>query len=349
MKNRFTSIFISITLIGSLSLVSCKEKSKSSVSEERQKEVVVYAYDSFAGEWGAAPAIIEKFEKATGYKLTVMDMGDAVQAYTKAVLEKDNVQADVILGIDNTLVSKARSEGILESYKPVDADKIIAEEKVAELGGDWLLTPFDYSFFAMIYNSQSSVPAPKSLADLTDPMYEKKIILMDPRTSTPGLGFLAWTVSVYGDGQELLDYWTALKPNILAMTSGWSEGWGMFSNGEAPLCVSYTTSPAYNAEYDQNYRDVALIFEQGHVEQVEGLGLLKNAPNAEGGKAFIDFMITAEAQSELLFTQWMYPINTEIGLPKSYTDAAPVAGKILETYSEKTESVVDSVMKVLGK
>lgn len=338
--NKF--ILISSVLISAFSFISCKEK------EASKKEVVVYAYDSFAGEWGAAKQIEQKFLEATGLTVQIVNCGDSVEAYTKALAEKDDPWADVILGIDNNLISKARESGLLEAYKPNGADALVAglEE---ELGGDWILTPFDYSHFAIIYDSESGIRKPESLQDLTSSEYHQKIILMDPRSSTPGLGFFAWTVSVFGEGQELIDFWKALRPNVLAMTSGWSEGWGMFENSEAPLVISYTTSPAYNAEYDDNWRDQALIFEQGHVQQVEGLGLIKNAKNPEGAKAFIDFMITEAAQEELLFTQWMYPANKNVALPESYTKAAPVATKTLRTDSAKTQALLDSVMEEFFK
>ena len=342
-KIKFFKInFIFMVALAALNFFSCAK------NDERSKEVVVYTYDSFAGEWGAAPAIKEKFEKSSGLTLTFVDCGDAVQAYTKALGEKENPNADVVLGLDNNMLHKIRKDNFFEIYKPNGAENLNASLQ-EELGGDWLLTPYDYSYFAMIYDSESGIKKPASLEDLTSSEYKKKIILMNPETSSPGLGFLSWTVSVFGDGQELLDYWAALKENILTMTSGWSEGWGMFESGEAPLVISYTTSPAYNVEYEKNYRDQALIFDQGHIQQVEALGLAKNAPNKKGGKAFIDFMISQDAQEELLFTQWMYPANSNVELPDSYREAAPLAKTTLKTDSEKTENVLESVMTILGK
>ncbi|MBQ9539388.1 MAG: thiamine ABC transporter substrate-binding protein [Treponema sp.] len=317
------------------------------VPEERLEEVVAYTYDSFAGEWGPGEELIQKFQETTGKKLTLIDCGEGIQALNRAVLEKSDPKADVIIGIDNNLAPKAREQDILEAYKPKNADKLIDKRLVKELGGDWILTPYDYSHFAMIFDTESKLEQPTSLESLTKDIYKKKIILMDPRTSTPGLGFLSWTVSVYND--KTLEYWKALKPSILTMTASWSEGWGMFQDGEAPLVVSYTTSPAYNVEYDKNYRYKALVFEQGHVEQVEGYGLLKNAPNKEGAKLFMDFMISAEAQNALPLTQWMYPVNNEISLPQSYIEAAPLPGKTLESDGEKTEKILDSVIEIITK
>lgn len=347
-KSTFVFKFISLTLVASTLFVACNKKSENAnVSDARKKEVVVYTYDSFAGEWGPGDALVELFNKNTDYTLTLVDCGDAVQAYNRAVLEKDNVQADVVLGIDNNLAPKALESGILAAYKPTNADKIVDKNLEDALGGKWFLTPYDYSHFAMIYDTESNVPAPKSLEDLTSSVYAKKIILMDPRTSTPGLGFAAWTFAKYGDKFE--NYWSSLKPNILTMTSGWSEGWGMFQNGEAPLCVSYTTSPAYNVEYDNDSRYVALVFDEGHVQQVEGYGLLKNAPNPEGAKAFMDFMISVDAQNVLPLTQWMYPVNKDVDLPNSYKTAAPIPETTLNYDAKSVDGVVQKIMDVLSK
>ena len=350
--NTFKSIILisSIALL-SLTVAACskKEESKASVQETPKKEVVVYSYDSFVGEWGPGPELEKLFEQKTGLDLVFVDCGDAVQAYNKALLEKDNVRADVIVGIDNNLADKARASGILEPYTPKDAvsniSSTVASFAQSALGNDGLLTAYDYGHFAMIYDSESSVPAPSSLEDLTKDIYKKKIILMDGRTSTPGLGFVAWTLAVYGDDYE--SYWKALAPNILTMTSGWSEGWGMFQNGEAPLCVSYTTSPAYCVEYEDTDRYKTLVFDQGHVLQVEGYGLLKNAPNPDGAKLFMDFLISKEAQEVLPLTQWMYPVNPNVEMPESYKTAAPIPDKTLSVDSAKVNSALEKVSDIL--
>lgn len=335
--------FVLLTIVGLAALTGCSKKSPADA--ERAKEVIVYTYDSFVSEWGPGPEIEELFEKKTGLNLTFVDCGDGVQLLSRAVLEKNNVTADVILGLDNNIAKKARNEGILSSYKPADAEKVIPENIRSQLGDDWTLTPYDYSHFAMIYDTQSEVPCPQSLEDLTKDIYKKKIILMDPRTSTPGLGFVAWTLAVYQDKVE--DYWKALKPNILTMTSGWSSGYGLFKKGEAPLVISYTTSPASHVEYDNTDRYIAPIFAQGHSIQVEGAGILKNAPNRKGAEAFMDFLISTEAQATLPLTQWMYPANKNVELPESYKKAAPVPEVTLTADPDEVDAAITKIMEIL--
>ena len=293
--------------------VGCKKSSK--VDPARLQEVVVYTYDSFCGEWGSGPEIARLFEAKTGIKVNFIDCGDGVQILSKALIEKNDPYADVLLGLDNNLTDKAAESGVFESFKPSNSN-VIASGLEEALGGKWLMTPYDYSPFAIIWNSLSGLEAPTCLEDLTKDIYKKKLILMDARTSTPGLGFETWVNKVYGD--EAADYMKRLEPSILTMAPGWSVGYGMFTDGEAPLVISYTTSPAYHIEYGEGDQYKALTFSDGHVMQVEGAGLVKGAKNPDGAKKFIEFLISEEAQNVIPTTQWMYPSNAKVVLPACY-------------------------------
>lgn len=330
-----------ILLLLSITFFGVFAGAKTEVSEERLNEVVVYAYDSFIAEWGPGPELVRLFEEKTGYTCEMIAIEDIL---SRVVLEKDAPVADVVIGLDMHQAPVAFSHDILESYKPQNADSIIAEELIMD--SDWRLTPYDWGHFAINYDTESNVPKPASLEDLTDPIYKNKLVLMDPRTSTPGLGFLAWTIAIYGD--DYVDYWNRLSDNILSVTPGWSEGYGLYTAGEAPLVLSYTCSPAYHVEYEDTTRYEAIIFEQGHVMQIEGAGLVKNAPNSEGGKAFIDFLITEEAQDVLPLTQWMNPVNENITLPASY-EYAPIAEKTLTVDVEILQDAATKVMNELSK
>ena len=312
-KHNHTFLIFSL-LVCSL-LISCKKSNDQNVSEERLGELIVYTYDSFSGEWGSGPEIAKRFEEKTGIKVVYSDCGDGVQILSKAILEKDDPYADVLVGVDNNLTQRVLESDVLEKYKPAGIENLKPGLE-DELGGKWLLTPYDYSPFAIIFNTKSGIEPPTCLEDLTNPIYEKKLILMDPRTSTPGLGFDTWVHKVYGDDYD--DYMKRLQPSILTMAPGWSVGYGMFTEGEAPLVISYTTSPAYHIEYDEGDQFQALEFTDGHVMQVEGAGVVKNCKNPKAAKMFIDFLISEQAQEVLPIGQWMYPSNKNVVMPPCY-------------------------------
>jgi thiamine transport system substrate-binding protein len=287
-----------------------------SCSKKEEAELTVYTYDSFLGDWGAGPKVALLFEKSTGIKLKFISKGDGGQLLSALILEKNDPQADVVVGFDNQLAPKALEADILANYRV----------KAAEGLPEWLrfdttnrLTPFDYGHFAIIWDSQKLANPPKSLEDLTKPEYAKKLIIMDPRTSTVGLGFLSWTRSVYGEGWK--DYWGRLRPSLLAMTPSWDTGYGLFTSGEAPLVLSYATSPAYHMESDKTDRYRALEFPEGHAIQIEAAGIVKGTKHRHNAEAFMNFLLTKECQAELPLTQYMYPVNAETPLPASYSIA----------------------------
>lgn len=285
----------------------------SSCVQKNDAQLVIYAYDSFASEWGPAPVVIPAFEKATGIKVELVVPGDSGQVLARAIDEKKAPVADVLLGIDGNLLPKALAAGVLAAYKPKGFDTVPAG---LALDARWRLTPYDWSSFAIMWDAEKLANPPASLEDLTKAEYAKKLILMDPRTSTPGLGFVAWTKAAYGDG--MADYWKRLKPSILTMSPGWDTGYGLFTSGEAPLVISYTTSAAYHAEYESAGRYKALEFSDGHPVQIEGAGIVAKARHRKAAEAFIDFILTNEFQSALPLTNWMYPVIPGVELPASY-------------------------------
>ena len=337
-KNLITFIYSILLVMVIVSFVGCDKSSK----DGRKGQVVVYAYDSFVSEWGPAPQLEKLFEEHSDYDLVFISVGDAAQVLSKATVERANPKADVLLGIDNNLFEKAKYSMILEPYVSHNL-KEIPEHLLFDDKGT--LSPYDWSNFAFIYDTQSDVPEPKSLLDLTNEVYNKKIILMDPRTSTPGLGFVAWTLAQFGDAA--VNYWYALRPNILTMAPGWDTGYGLFTSGEAPLVISYTTSPAYHVEYDNTDRYKALIFPEGHPYQVEGAGIVKRCKNPEGAKEFIDFLLSEEAQSVLPLTQWMYPVADNVALPESFK-SAPKATKNLSVDAQKLDRTLNDIVFMLN-
>ncbi len=318
-----------ITLISAFLLFtnSCSKEEKKSDN----KTLVVYSYDSFASEWGAGPSIIEDFEKKFDVTVELHAPGDGVTVLSQLIMEKENPKADLVIGLDNNLLARTLTENILEPYKSPELEKISSN---LIFDKSYHLTPYDYGYFAICYDKENISNLPQSLEDLTKEEYKDSLILMDPRTSTPGLGFLLWTISVYGD--DYLAYWDRLKPSIQTMTEGWSSGYGLFTKEEAPLVLSYSTSPVYHAEYEQSSRYGALKFTDGNYIHIEGMGIIKNSSNRDLAEKFIDFMLSDSSQKTLALSNIMFPSVTDTDLPDSFKHAF-YADKILLLESDRIE------------
>jgi thiamine transport system substrate-binding protein len=302
---RMTNTFLATAMAAAFSFVL-------PAMAQEKKTLTVYTYESFVAEWGPGPKVKAAFEATCGCTVNFVAVADGVALLTRLKLEGTGTKADIALGLDTNLVKEAIDTGLFEK-SGVDMSKLTVP------GGyrDDIFVPYDYGHFAVVYDTQTLKNPPKSLKELVEGDPSQKIVIEDPRTSTPGLGLLLWVKSVYGD--KAPEAWAQLKKRVLTVTPGWSEAYGMFTKGEVPMVLSYTTSPAYHMVEENSDRYQAAAFEEGHYIQIEVAGLLKNTPNKELAQQFLAFMVTPAFQDEIATTNWMMPAAPiEKPLPKAF-------------------------------
>jgi len=298
---------------------ACK---KERAENPASNNVVIWTYASFNSEWGPGPEVSRVFEEKTGITIDWVAPGDAGFTLSRLLMEGENSGADIILGVDQVMADRLLESNLLEEYRPRGAQNIFTE---LVFDPSFRLIPMDYSYFAIVYDSQKLSRPPQSLEELANPAFRQSLILIDPRTSSPGLGFFAWVREVYGNGWK--DYWRRIQPSILTVAEGWSTAYGLFTRGESAMVLSYTTSPGYHLEYEDSERYKAAIFSDGHALQIETAGLLRSAKNKENAKLFLDFMLSPDFQDIIPLTNWMYPV-IDIPLPPSFR-VNPKSGKPL--------------------
>ncbi len=261
----------------------------------------------------------------------------------KVQLEGDRTEADVVLGITDDMAERAYD--LFIPYEP-EALKDIPEE--LQFDPEHRLNPFDYGSFAFVYDTEANIRKPESLMELTNEEYKGKVILIDPRTSSVGMGLLLWTYNEFGDGY--LSWWEKMKDNALTIASGWSSAYGLFTEGEAPIVLSYTTSPVYHVMNDNTTRYQAIIFPEGHEATIEGVGILKSSKHQEEAKEFIDYILTVP-QLEIAIANSMYPVNSSVELPEAF-DYAPKPATMYKSGQvgeEKTSQLLSAWTEVMTK
>ena len=262
--------------------------------------LVVYTYDSFTSEWGPGPQVKQAFEASCSCTLELVGLEDGVSMLNRLKIEGANTRADILLGIDTNLTAEARETGLFEPHG--------LEMKFSSLPQPWrndLFLPYDYGYFAFVYNRELLPDPPSSLRQLVDDDQGPTLLLQDPRTSTPGLGLLLWIKKVYGDRAD--EAWSRLSPRIVTVSKGWSEAYGLFLKQEADMVLSYTTSPAYHIIAEEDNRFAAARFEEGHYQQVEVAGLVRSSQQKKLAREFLEFMLSKEFQQIIPTTNWMYP------------------------------------------
>jgi thiamine transport system substrate-binding protein len=271
--------------------------------------LTVYTYDSFVSDWGPGPAIEAAFEAQCGCDLQFVGAGDGAALLARLRLEGDGTPADIVLGLDTNLTAAARGTGLFAPHG-------IAPEGLT-LPVPWTdreFLPFDWGYFAFVHRADLA-DVPRSFGALA--ASDLSIVIQDPRSSTPGLGLLMWVQAAHGADAAAI--WDGLADNIVTVTPGWSEAYGLFLDGEADLVLSYTTSPAYHLIAEDDAGFAAALFDEGHYMQIEVAGLLARSDQPELARRFLAFMLSPDFQSVIPTTNWMYPAALpESALPTGF-------------------------------
>lgn len=262
--------------------------------------LTIYTYDSFTSDWGPGPQVKTAFEKQCDCELNLIGLEDGVSLLSRLKLEGSNTRADVVLGIDTNLTAEARATGLFESH-----GLTLANSALPQSWDDEIFLPYDYGYFAFVYNREQLKQPPISLKELVENENAPNILIQDPRTSTPGLGLLLWVKKVYGDKAD--EAWEKLSKRIVTVSKGWSEAYGLFLKGEASMVLSYTTSPAYHLIAEKDKRFAAAKFSEGHYQQIEVAGIIASSQQKKLAKEFMSFMMSETFQNIIPTTNWMYP------------------------------------------
>ncbi len=302
--------FQSIVIVGILSILSSFAWAEDSKKDAEKKRLTVYTYDSFVSEWGPGPKLKAAFEANCDCELHFISADDGVSILNRLKIEGNKAKADIIMGIDDALIEEARNTGLIATH-----DQSLDTLATALNWQDKDFIPFDYGFFAFVYDSTKVKKPATSLKELVES--DASIIYQDPRTSTPGQGLMLWMKSVYGD--KAADAWQQMAQHTVTVTKGWWEAYSMFLEGGADYVLSYSTSPAYHVITEDKSQYKAALFDEGHVAQIEVAALLKSSQQPELGRDFLAFLISEEAQKIIPVTNWMLPIR-EVALPDVFAE-----------------------------
>ena len=277
------------------------------------KKLTVYTYDSFVSEWGPGPIIEQKFEDKYNIDLELIAVDSAATLLNKVILEGTNTKADIVLGLDMNLFDSADKSGLFINHS---LDNLENDIMLPIKWDSKVFVPYNYGYFAFVYNNTKLLNPPKSMDELINST-DARIVIQDPRTSTPGLGLLIWMKALYGNDAK--NKWVKLNKKVISVTKGWTDAYyNFFMAGEADLVLSYSTSPAAHIMFEENYEISAAIFEEGNYVSIEFAGILKSSNNQRMANNFLRFMISDDFQSVLPSTNIMYPISNNLMLPEAF-------------------------------
>jgi thiamine transport system substrate-binding protein len=144
-----------------------------------------------------------------------------------------------------------------------------------------------------------------------------------------------WTVKTLGEDQYL-DYWKQLESNGLEILGSWDDAYSAWENGEAPMVVSYSTDQVYANRYDQDMSKhrVGFLDGQGYANP-EGMAKFADTDRPELAEAFMEFMLSKQAQGEIAVRNVQFPATDWADLPAEFEKYAKVPeDPVTFTYEE---------------
>lgn len=295
------------------------------------QRVVLMTHDSFA----VSRAVLDAFTAETGLEVVLLQAGDAGAALNRAALTTARPVADVLFGVDEGLLARARAADVFEAYRSPVLEQV---DPALHLAPDHLVTPITAGYVTFnldrAWFEEVGLPLPTSLADLVDPRWAGLTVVTDPATSSPGLTLLLGTIGAWGEDAAFA-WWAALRDVDVAVRGGWSDAYyGDFSRygGDRPIVLSYASSPAAEVIFAETPVDpgapptLNLRCAGCSVRQLETAGVLRGAAHPEAARTLIDFLLSAPFQADVPLSMFVYPVRSGTPLPEAFERYAEVPG-----------------------
>jgi len=322
MSKKISLLLLTLSLL----LAACTATATPTAAPGEPTTLTVMTHDSFS----VSQEVIAAFETANNIKVTFVKGGDTGATLNRLILESlsgGTPSADVFFGLDNTFLSRALEQDLLEAYNTPQLAQIPAAFK---LDPENRALPVDYGDVCINYDKawfeKYALPLPASLAELTDPMYANLLVVENPSTSSPGLAFMLATIAEFGE-EGWLNWWQAMKDNGVVITSDWETAYytnfsGSSGRGAQPMVVSYASSPAAEliyAETELSESPTASLIGAGMCwRQIEFAGILKGTQNRAAAEKFIDFLLSQPFQEDVPMQMFVFPVLPGAAIPEAF-------------------------------
>ncbi|MBS7662880.1 putative 2-aminoethylphosphonate ABC transporter substrate-binding protein [Pseudomonas lalucatii] len=212
----------------------------------------------------------------------------------KLLAEKDRPQADVVWGLAASSLAILDQQGMLQAYAPAELDKIGANYRDAAHPPAWV--GMDVWAATLCFNrieaEKQGLPKPTRWEDLTDPVYQGKIVMPNPASS--GTGYLdvsAW-LQTFGEPQGWA-YMDKLHRNIGQYTHSGSKPCKLAAAGEFPVGISFEY-PAVQLQRKGAPLDIVLP-KEGLGWEIEASAIVKGTEQLAAAQKLADFAASRQA------------------------------------------------------
>ncbi|WP_396611133.1 thiamine ABC transporter substrate binding subunit [Haloferax sp. S1W] len=291
--------------------------------------LLVGTYGAFVDAPSTSPGawLKEQFESEFDATLEWQTPDAGVNHYIERALRGVESGADLYVGLDAQMlvrVDEKLDDSLFASAG--DLSRLGDVNEQLEFDPDGRAVPYDTGYISLVYDEtqggDETFTAPETFDGLLDPAYKGTLLAQNPTSSATGQAFLLHTIDAKGE-DGYLDYWAKLKENDVRVLGTWSDSYTAYSNGEAPMVVSYSTDQVYANESgaDMAKHQVRFLNDQGFANP-EGMAPFADASSPDLAAEFMDFMLRPEVQAEVAVRNVAFPATTNAELPEEFAKYA---------------------------
>ncbi|RWR10229.1 extracellular solute-binding protein [Paenirhodobacter populi] len=245
--------------------------------------------------------VLPAFEKEFGCKVLTTE-GATLANIASLRATRDNPVYSV-MSMDDVGFPQAKAEGLIEEL-PMDEIPNLANVYPRYLFEENYGVGFAVSIAGLFINPQMSKPI-ESYAEIFEPKYARKMMLNTPKNTQSVLMLIVASALATGKSLQEAQYMTDegwarladLKPNVLTIYDGEAQVM-MVAQGQATVGgIEYS-----KAIYPHTRKGVPLDMtypKEGAFTGINGIALVKGAPQRELGLAWIDRLLSPEVQKML--------------------------------------------------
>ncbi|MFC7205082.1 thiamine ABC transporter substrate binding subunit [Haloferax namakaokahaiae] len=291
--------------------------------------LTVATYGAFVDAPSSSPGVWLKQEFESEFDATLeWQTPDAgVNYYIERALRGVESDADAYVGLDAQMLVRIDEQLDESLFVPAEGLSNLGDvNEELEFDPQGRAIPYDTGYISLVYDEtqaeSGTFTAPETFDGLLDSEFEGDLLCQNPTSSATGQAFLLHTIDAKGE-DGYLDYWAQLKDNGVRVLGTWEDSYTAYSNGEAPMVVSYSTDQVYAKESgaDLAKHQIRFLNDQGYANP-EGMAQFADAANPSMAAEFMDFMLRPEVQAEIAVRNVQFPATTTAELPADFAEYA---------------------------
>lgn len=277
----------------------------------------------------------KKFADATGYSVVLVPKATGTEIMATAIAQKAKPQVDVVQS-DLLPWLGAIPQGL---YAPIDEHsvpniaKLYKPAVIKDAGGQVVgVEPYG-DVFALIYNKDTFAknhwPPPAQWTDLERPELKGQLLIPPASTSVYGLYALIILARAHGGSEKNIEPGFAAMKKIAPGVVDWSDTFAKMSqflaDGTAALAFH---GIAGALDMVRRKLPVGYVVPTPVYMSPTAMGVMKNGPNPEGARAFVNWWISPEVQSYRAETYGQTVMNREVKLSPAAAARLPDQEKL---------------------